>query len=622
MSVSSAVRHKADLHHETSGGYITEIDGMRAIAVMSVFIFHLNKNYIPGGFVGVDVFFVISGFLISTLIIAALDAGRFSYFQFYQRRIARIAPAATVTVVAALLAGMLLYDRQDYASLGANAAAAMLSVMNFKQLFEGGYFKASVDAQPLIHYWSLSVEEQFYVFFPVFMHVVARFWRKNCAAILIGLCVLGYIASIILTPRMPVAAYYLLHTRAWELLVGAALAVLKRDGKVAGWPAPGLRMNIGLILVCLGMIFARGDGFPGWIAILPVGGAVLMLSAAGGQAAAEPGFVARVLSWPVLVFIGKISFSLYLWHWVVFSFLNYSLYDYPQYFVYIGMVILSFAAAILSYYYVETPSRKYLNAPGHMKFAFAMFVATAAIISLAGWSIRKSNYLSAPEKSIASGGIVVNGDKAPALLLMGDSQGAMYAHDIAQIARARSLRVNLLAAAAHNELPEEDGTQWPKVEQYLHGKHFALIIIAQAWGAKLPADGVTHMQHALDRLLPYADRIMLIGQLPNVPENASRMAIATGAVHLPVYEPEERLRQRLRAQSVLARLSGPKVTVLEIADLMHNADGSLRLIAPNGRIAYHDAGHLSSSGQLILHERLDRAIADALKGTGAESTVH
>ncbi len=154
--------------------------------------------------------------------------------------------------VAALTLGRLLYDRQEFSALGADAVAAMLSVMNVKQLFEGGYFTASPDAQPLIHYWSLAVEEQFYLIFPIMLHLIA-------------LCALGYAVSILATPHGPIAAFYLLHARAWELLAGAVLAAFWQEGRVSAWGYAGARMAGGLALVALGVVFARSQGFPGWI---------------------------------------------------------------------------------------------------------------------------------------------------------------------------------------------------------------------------------------------------------------------------------------------------------------------------------------------------------------------
>jgi peptidoglycan/LPS O-acetylase OafA/YrhL len=603
-SLSSALAPPAQLAPRKPA-YLPEIDGLRALAVLSVFIFHLNKTWLAGGFTGVDVFFVISGFLISGLIIHDLDEDRFAYRNFYQRRIARIAPAATLVVVVALALGSLLYDRQEFSALGADAVAAMLSVMNVKQLFEGGYFTASPDAQPLIHYWSLAVEEQFYLLFPIMLQLIVRVSGQHRQVVLIALCAVGYAVSILCTPHWPIAAFYLLHTRAWELLAGAVLAAFWQAGQVQAWGYARARMAAGLAVVALGLVFVRSAGFPGWSSILPVAGTTLMLSAAGS---ANQTVVHRVLVSPLLRFIGQISFSLYLWHWVIFSFANYALFRYPALLVYAVKIVLPFAAAVATWYWFETPARRYLNRRDRRWHAFGAFVLVTALIAGTGFAIRKANYLSAPIGAIARGGLDINAGKSPSVVLIGDSQGAMYGYDLAQIARAHGFAANLLAAAATNELPNEPDTRWPQVASFLHDRHVRVIVLAQAWGSKLGPDGEAHLREALQLLAPHADHIILISQLPIAPDMVSRQAIADGTLHPPVFEAENTRKLRLRTDAILARLAGGQISVMPIADLLTNPDGSLRLIAPNGRLVYHDGDHLSSSGEDMIHARLERVL--------------
>src|SRR3984893_3422043 len=146
--------------------YLPEIDGLRSIAILSVFVFHLERRILSGGFIGVDIFFVISGFLITSILLNDIDQKHFSIVRFYQRRVARIAPAFFVVLASTLAASALIQSAQDFASLGANSSAAALSAINIKLLFQGSYFQISSDAQPMLHYWSLSVEEQYYLLFP------------------------------------------------------------------------------------------------------------------------------------------------------------------------------------------------------------------------------------------------------------------------------------------------------------------------------------------------------------------------------------------------------------------------------------------------------------------------
>ncbi|MGZ8400232.1 MAG: acyltransferase family protein [Methyloceanibacter sp.] len=204
-ATESAVTHR--------GAYWPEIDGLRMIAVLAVIAFHLDSPLLGGGFVGVDIFFVISGFLITTLLANEIDGGSFSILCFYQRRIARIAPAAFLVVAVTLLAGALWYSAQDFASLGANALAAVFAIINFKLILQGNYFEISPDAQPLVHYWPLAVEEQFYLLFPIFLYGVMTLTRRPLA-ILVGCCLISFMACVLLTLTAPVVAFYLLPPRA------------------------------------------------------------------------------------------------------------------------------------------------------------------------------------------------------------------------------------------------------------------------------------------------------------------------------------------------------------------------------------------------------------------------
>jgi len=231
--------------------YRPEIDGLRSIAVLSVFLFHLDNQLLMGGFVGVDVFFVISGFLITSLLLNDIDHRRFSIVRFYQRRIARIAPMSSVVLATSIFFGYLLYSLQDFASLGANSLAAAISLINLKLLFQGGYFHSSPDAQPIIHYWSLAIEEQYYILLPTYLLIITKL-TKYPSGITYILCCISLALCAIITPINSTCAFYLLPTRAWELFVGSGLAMARRDGYVlaprstsmAGWGGERITSNL------------------------------------------------------------------------------------------------------------------------------------------------------------------------------------------------------------------------------------------------------------------------------------------------------------------------------------------------------------------------------------------
>ena len=191
-----------------SAGYQPAIDGLRAFAILSVFVFHLNRHWLPGGFVGVDVFFVISGYLISSIILKDCDRGTFSFAKFYQRRIARIFPAFSAVAAATMVAAYFIYSPQDLASAGAGLTAAMLSVANLKYMLQGNYFALSPDAQPFLHYWSLSVEEQIYMLFPTGLVLLHKYTRRHSSIILAMAAAASLCSCVLMTRTRPGWAFY------------------------------------------------------------------------------------------------------------------------------------------------------------------------------------------------------------------------------------------------------------------------------------------------------------------------------------------------------------------------------------------------------------------------------
>ena len=264
--------------------YRPEIDGLRAVAVISVFIFHLNHQWLPGGFVGVDIFFVISGYLITSILYNDCKAEMFSLARFYQRRIARIFPAFFTVALATIVVSAFVYSSLDFASAGANLVAASLSVANVKYMLQGNYFEISPDAQPFLHYWSLSVEEQFYVVFPLLLFLLSRYVRHHLSLILMLIGLTSLIACIKLTQVNPVWAFYLLPTRAWELCAGSLLAVTpfagigRRANTAMHWlPTAGLLLIGGSFIA-----IHEGPSFPGWRAVFPIIGASAIIFRSGG----------------------------------------------------------------------------------------------------------------------------------------------------------------------------------------------------------------------------------------------------------------------------------------------------------------------------------------------------
>lgn len=371
--------------------YRPDIDGLRAVAVLAVILYHAFPNALPGGFVGVDVFFVISGYLISGNIFSHLERRDFSFRDFYARRICRIFPALIVVLVACLVFGWFSLLASEYIQLGTHVAAGAAFLSNFVLWQESGYFDVAALNKPLLHLWSLGIEEQFYLVWPVALWAA---WRARAPVrIIIAAIIIGSFAlNIYATEAHPVFAFYSPFTRFWELLMGAGLAWWERrnllslhQGRIASW--------IGAALLCAGvLVITPGDHFPGWWALLPVLGTTLLISAGP---LATPN---RILSRPAMVFVGLISYPLYLWHWPLLAFPRMILETVP-----IGFRLAALAASLLlawaTYSLVERPIRFGAN---RARKALALLVAMA-IVGSSGFFIQKLDGFQTVRSAMVSG---------------------------------------------------------------------------------------------------------------------------------------------------------------------------------------------------------------------------
>ena len=330
--------------------YRRDIDGLRAIAVGVVVAFHAFPTALPGGFVGVDVFFVISGFLITGILRRALDANQLSYRAFYARRIRRIVPALGVVVISSLIAGWFLLLPVRYASLGTHAVGAAGFVSNFVVWTETGYFATQAVEKPLLHLWSLGIEEQFYLAWPLALWLMSRARTRFVRPMLV-VTVASFVLGVVLTRTAPDAAFYLPVARIWELSLGGVLACV-RPAPVRGVPR-GLLSGAGLAAIAFAAIaFDAGSPYPGWRALLPTLGACLVI-VAGADAVPNR----TLLGNPVVVAVGRISYPLYLWHWVLLTFGFLVVNVQPSASVRLALVGASILMAVATYALVERPIR-------------------------------------------------------------------------------------------------------------------------------------------------------------------------------------------------------------------------------------------------------------------------
>ena len=397
--------HQAHLSHPK---YRPDIDGLRAIAVLSVVAFHAFPSWVKGGFIGVDVFFVISGYLISTIIFENLDKGTFSFSEFYSRRIRRIFPALLLVLIACFAFGWFALLADEYKQLGKHIAAGAGFLSNFILWNEAGYFDNSAETKPLLHLWSLGIEEQFYIVWPLLLWFA---WKRkfNLLTIIIVVAIATFILNLKGVKQDMIATFYSPQTRFWELLSGSLLAwitLYKKDAfaniksKIDVWLSrivysekreddgktlANVLSFVGLFLLLYGFWRINKElSFPGKWALVPVLGAVLIITA-GSKA-----WVNRtILSNKLAVWFGLISFPLYLWHWPILSFARIVESEVPSRNIRIAAVVLSIALAWLTYKLVERP----LRFGNYNKLKVTALVILMTIVGYVGYNTSERNGL-------------------------------------------------------------------------------------------------------------------------------------------------------------------------------------------------------------------------------------
>jgi peptidoglycan/LPS O-acetylase OafA/YrhL len=413
--------------------YRPDIDGLRAVAVLAVIGFHASPRFVPGGFVGVDIFFVISGFLISAILFTANQQGRFSFIDFYSRRIRRIFPALAVVLVSVWACGWFVLVGDEYRLLEKHLAGGSGFLSNVLLWQEAGYFDAPSEFKPLLHLWSLGIEEQFYLLWPPIVYFC---WQRglNVASITVALIAVSFAMNVAVIKASPLAAFYLLHTRLWELLIGGLLAyaVSFRGEEVEAWLqrvvfasadnqsnprnaqfVANLKAWSGLALIAVA-IFGLGKNtsfpgwwfgipgirelaiavgvdravYPGWWGVLPTLGTVLMIWA--GQRA----WINRaVLARRPLVYLGLMSYPLYLWHWPLLSLLQITESGHPSRALRTSAVALSFFLAWLTYRAIEQPIRRTVKVGTPLRVV-AVAMSLLMIGSLSAYSYSTNRWTS------------------------------------------------------------------------------------------------------------------------------------------------------------------------------------------------------------------------------------
>lgn len=608
------------------GRFRADVEGLRAFAVFAVIIYHYSNGK-TAGFIGVDIFFVISGFLITRLIIRDLELKRFSFTNFYARRMRRILPALLVTIVATLAAGTVLFSPDALILLGQQASFSLLGVSNIYFWATSGYFAPEAHSQPLLHTWSLGVEEQFYLLWPLLLLLMARTFGLQTRAALtaIGLVIAASFVCIFL-PRgdFSTFAFFMLPTRAWQLAMGGLLVFLPNlRSRYLAETTRGI--GLGLVLFAILMIEPETT-YPGALALMPTVGTALLI-----WPTERLTYVASFFSLAPLRYFGRISYSLYLWHWPpMVMFLTWNLASSLTIHEAIGLFLVSWGAAHLSWRFVEEPIRRSRLSDLRTLGTSAVLVCGAAAVSwllviadglpsrltAAGQELAKKmererertqpiscNYRDVIEKNASCVSPIAEGTH---VLIMGDSHAS---HFLSAIQEAfPSAKISTIIRSGCRPVIEAVGR--PEcVAMYdrfykdvLPELRFSAIIVSARW-----RNGEYHNIGAtVDILSNYADRVIVLGQTVEYDYSLPELLMAS---YLPRRSsdvqafmsrwPEIQEIDRRMAQE----LSGQPVEYYSILEAVCPG-GECTFLSLSGVPLVWDYGHFNTSGATLIVERL------------------
>ncbi len=642
-----------DLRARAKGDYRPDVDGLRAIAVLSVILFHIDKALLPGGFVGVDVFFVISGFLISRNLLSEIEGERFSLLEFYRRRVKRIAPALLVVVASTLVASQLLLLPEDARNAAKSAFWSLASFANvyFWLFRDTGYFAADSGELPFLQLWSLGVEEQFYFVWPLLLFLCYRpRHRRGFLFAIFGVALLSFVAGELFFDRDPSFVYYMLPTRAGELMLGAMVALATLPGasgsrfeSASGRATLGALAWVGLAAIGVSLFWlSENDVFPGLRAIPPTAGtALILLSGHWNQ-----GGLARLLSLRPAVWIGLISYSAYLWHWPLLAFLRYGRSEIGPV---AGVLVfgLTIALAWATYRFVEQPAR-------HVRWSFArvfilqyaipgglLAVLAVAAVKLDGFGLRYfdqdyratlaqmqkqvlppfhfdfvcQRQLVTPELLESPQCVVGAANaEAPRAILWGDSNAAHYVGVVAAFAEASGFRFRNVAVGS---CPAIDSDPEPFVMATRLADcraslalirpvvdEFPVVILSMSWTRyENPAEFLVAAKATIERLAGAGKQVILLGKVPEIPEYDRRCR--EKALRYPLLEcprwTSPVLPDIVAVNAELRAFAGatPNVSYFDVTpDLC--TDGTCSAFSADGRALYYDSRHLTMEASLAL----------------------
>lgn len=649
--------------------YRPEIDGLRAIAVLSVIFYHAGFSYFPGGFAGVDIFFVISGYLITSIISREISSNSFSFYKFYERRARRILPALFFVVAACLPLAWLLMLPDQFKEFGKSIISVSLFSSNIFFWSSTDYFSPDSESNPLLHTWSLGVEEQFYILFPVLMVATAGKLIKYRSIALLSIIAASLALSEYMWRNYPSANFYLLPTRAWELLSGSIIAISTSQNRTKITIHPVFYETLsalGLLMILISMtLLDSSTPFPSIYSILPVVGCILVIVFAKSNTIAG-----KILSFRPLVYIGLLSYSAYLWHQPAFAFFRMHFYEATTKH-YVAIIIIVFAMSYLTYKFIESPFRRRSTGGAHRPLVASVVVLSIAaaigssIILKDGFESRFDDSLLAlrakyknyktgiwgnpcfvgswsDDKGEFSPKCFAPNDGRPKLYVIGDSHAAAIAPGLA---KASSSKYGFSQFTITGCLPIIDlGIDAPNRCRNLNEKRFSAISEGSkdkvVLHARWPADGLESggdIERSLLKTISFLSEkvdkknISIIGCLPTWQPTLTEYLISRRLYDedaMPAYVENIDKENTQRCNENLSKISSetginfinPRDTLCKDNKCLAKIDNKTGS-TDRFELTTFDYGHLTTSASIILGEIYFSKIS-SIGVRSEESTIH
>ena len=632
--------------------YRSDIDGLRALAVISVILFHIDIPGLSGGFLGVDIFFVISGFLITSIILKDIHKGDFSVARFYERRIKRIFPALFPVIFFTIVVGVYLFDTNSLKDFGKSITATSLFASNIQFWLESGYFATSSMKKPLLHTWSLAVEEQFYIFFPLILVFINRYLKNRFFGILLTVAITSFFLNIYGALHYPSSTFYFLHSRAWELLVGSilALGVLPKPSLII---TRNILSLLGISLIVYGICFYSEYPIFSLLQMISVvfGAGLIIHSGNSGTS-----IINNIISFPPLVFIGLISYSLYLWHWPIVSFGRYLIFRPFTLLESIAILMSSLIIAALSWKYIELPFRHKSHLFQNKKTFFAFSGVLIIITAITGGLItyintdliwHRSGKWEKISENIINGSIppiVGNGKIKPSFILWGDSHAMALIPVIESEAKRNNISGFIVTHTGtaplldnendHNKnINSFDKSRYNRsVLNFIHNHtNIKTVILSGRWAwhatgfenrkenpsqrytkdkyieyekrASILKSGLSNTVHTL---LSMKRKVIIVSDVPEIRYDVPRFYMLN--LRLPSVYNNYDIRPTIieyndrekNVQKILFELAMlPNVVLIHPESIMFSQDGKAKIL-DDGNLLYRDDNHLSTFGAYYL----------------------